>query len=147
MRSKSVTYSFEFCDMCDKYEMGKIRFNKAQSLLSFIFNCQNVIFKRRFWYDKVYGGVFWYINVYKEYLVIWYTFVKTGYGGIFLRKTENLSDSLGKHDFSSHNVLKRLQTCVILHIMHIVCFDVEMRVPAYPVLSDVKYHRNINHGI
>ena len=38
-----------------------------------------------FEYDKVYGGTFWYTNVYKEYGVSWCTFVKTGYGGIFFK--------------------------------------------------------------
>ena len=36
-------------------------------------------------------------------LVIWYTFVKTGYGGIFRSNTENLPDSLRKTCFPSYN--------------------------------------------
>ena len=36
-----------------------------------------------FQYDKVYGGTFWYANVYKEYGVIWCISVKTGFGNIF----------------------------------------------------------------
>ena len=37
------------------------------------------IFISLFRYDKVYGGAFWYTNAYKEYGIIWYIFVKTGY--------------------------------------------------------------------
>ena len=49
-----------------------------------------------FRYDMVYGGVFWYTNVYKVHGVIWYTFVKTGYGGISL-KAENMFSRHVKH--------------------------------------------------
>ena len=99
--------------------------------------CLHYIFcKRMFRYDNVFGGAFWYTNVYKEYGVIWYTFVKSGYCDIFRRNNENLSDSLRIHVFSSYDT-----------DMRNICFDAETRVPTNPVLSGVKYHRNINHGI
>ena len=78
----------------------------------------------------MHSGTFWYTNIYKQYRVIWYTFVKTGYGGTFQRGTENLSNSLGKPVLPSYNPLKIIQAYVNLNFMHItsipphVCFPV-----------------------
>ena len=36
-----------------------------------------------FWYDEVYGVAFSYINVYEQYGIFRYNFVKTWYDGIF----------------------------------------------------------------
>ena len=44
------------------------KYKKAQFLFSFIFTCQNVVFIIYFAYgcSNMYGGTFWYTNVYKR---------------------------------------------------------------------------------
>ena len=66
-----------------------------------------------FRYDKVYGGAFWYTNVFKEYGVICYMFVKTGYGSIVRINTETMSDSLTKR-------LRKACFLIILYVKNLI---------------------------
>ena len=112
--------------------LGKLsrQYKKAQFLFPSIFTRQNVVFiiylaKSLFRYDKVYFGTPMYVL----------RGVARRGGGERVRGcgggcSENIV-------FSSHNAFKTLQTSVTLHVIHIICFDTEARVPNYLVLGEI----------